>query len=130
MPASLFSITTWFSLGPVPQPNMTREANGGRGAVDFKFSAGWQRRALIEVKLLASSKLGQGAQAQLPQYLASERVSCAYYVCVGFTDNDLRQDRLDFVRGICSAREARSALHVTPRFIDARPKEPASRLPG
>ena len=128
MPASLFSITTWFSLGPVPQPNMTREANAGRGAVDFKFSAGWQRRALIEVKLLASSKLGQGAQ--LPQYLASERVSCAYYVCVGFTDNDLRQDRLDFVRGICSAREARSGLHVTPRFIDARPKEPASRLRG
>jgi hypothetical protein len=74
--------------------------------------------------------LGQGAQAQLPQYLASERVSCAYYVCVGFTDSDLRQDRLDLVRGICSAREARSRLMVTPRFIDARPKEPASRLRG
>jgi hypothetical protein len=80
--------------------------------------------------LLSSSKLGQGAQAQLPQYLASERVSCAYYVCVGFTDSDLRQDRLDLVRGICSAREARSGLMVTPRFIDARPKEPASRLRG
>lgn len=52
----------------------------GAGPVDFKFSAGWRRRALIEVKLLASSKLRQGAEAQLPQYMASERLSCALHL--------------------------------------------------
>jgi hypothetical protein len=45
--------------------------------VGFKFSAGWHRRTFIEVRLLSSSKLFQGADAQLPQYLASEQIGCA-----------------------------------------------------
>ena len=80
----------WKSLCGLADVDMSREPNAGRGPVDFKFSAGWHRRALIEVKLLSSSKLFQGADAQLPEYLASEQVSCAYYICVGFTDRDLR----------------------------------------
>jgi hypothetical protein len=64
-------------------------------AVDFKFSAGWHRRALIELKLLSSPALLRGAEAQLPEYLASEQASCAYYVCLGFTDHDLRPERLE-----------------------------------
>jgi len=71
----------WTSLCQLADIDMTRESDSGRGPVDFKFSAGWHRRALIEVKLLSRSKLRQGADAQLPQYLASEQVSCAYYVC-------------------------------------------------
>ncbi len=55
-----------------PDVDMSRESDAGRGPVDFKFAPGWNRRALIEVKLLSSSKLLQGADAQLPQYLASE----------------------------------------------------------
>ena len=83
---------------------MSRESDLGRGPVDFKFSAGWHRRALIEVKLLSSSKLFQGANAQLPQYLASEQVSYAYYLCVGFTDRDLSPERLALVRDTCASR--------------------------
>lgn len=78
--------TMWTSLCALADVHMTRESDAGRGPVDFKFSAGWHRHALIEVKLLSSSKLFRGADAQLPQYLASEQVSCAYYVCPGFTD--------------------------------------------
>ena len=99
---------------------MTRESDAGRGPVDFKFSAGWHRRALIEVKLLSSSKLFRGADAQLPQYLASEQISCAYYVCLGFTDRDLRPECLTRVRATCTAYEARSGSVVIPRFNDAR----------
>jgi hypothetical protein len=120
--------TMWSILCEFADVDIAREANAGRGPVDFKFSAGWHRRALIEVKLLSSSKLRRGAEAQLPQYMTSEQVSCAYYVCVGFTDDDLRRERLDLVRDICAAYQARSGHTVTPRFIDARPKEPASRL--
>ena len=117
----------WRILGEAADVDMSREANAGRGPVDFKFSAGWHRRALIEVKLLSSSKLRQGAEAQLPQYLASEQVSCAYYMCVGFTDRDLRPERLAAVRDMCSRHQDRSGLLVIPRFIDARPKVSASR---
>lgn len=119
----------WTALCEVADVDMSRESDAGRGPVDFKFSAGWSRRALIEIKLLSSSKLFQGANAQLPQYLTSEQISCAYYVCVGFTDRDLRLDRLAHVRAKCADYESRSGRVVVPCFIDARPRLPASRLP-
>jgi hypothetical protein len=108
--------------------DISREANVGRGPVDFKFSAGWKRHALIEVKLLSSRKLQQGAEAQLPQYLRSEQIRSAYYVCVGFTDADFTQERLTRVRESCAAYTAQSGRIVTTRFIDARPKQSASHL--
>lgn len=117
----------WRILCEAADVDMSREANAGRGPVDFKFSAGWHRRALIEVKLLSSSKLRQGAQAQLPQYLTSEEATCAYYMCVGFTDRDLQPERLAAVRAMCSRHQDRSGLLVIPQFIDARPKISASR---
>ena len=67
--------TMWTSLCALADVDMTRESDAGRGPVDFKFSAGWHRRALIEVKLLSSSKLFRGADAQLPQYLTGLRPS-------------------------------------------------------
>jgi Domain of unknown function (DUF4365) len=118
----------WRALCESADVDISREANAGRGAVDFKFSAGWHRRALIEVKLLSSSRLRQGARDQLPQYLASEQVSCAYYMCVGFRDRDLLPERLELIRGICASYQEQSGMLVVPEFIDARPKAPASRL--
>jgi hypothetical protein len=109
--------------------DITREANAGRGPVDFKFSEGWSRRALVEVKLLSSSKLRQGAAAQLPQYMLSEQITCAYYACVGFTEQDFAPERLQLVEDTCAAYRAQSGYNVQPRFIDARPKESASNLP-
>ena len=121
--------TMWTALCELADVDISRESDAGRGPVDFKFSGGWSRRALIEVKLLSSSKLFQGADAQLPQYLASEQISCAYYVCLGFTDRDLRPGRLAVVRAKCADYESRSGRVVIPRFIDARRKLSASRLP-
>jgi hypothetical protein len=57
----------WVLLCERSDVDVSREANVGRGPVDFKFSAGWRRRALIELKLMSSRKLRQGAEAQLPQ---------------------------------------------------------------
>ncbi len=118
----------WALLCERANVDISREANMGRGPVDFKFSAGWRRRALIEVKLMSNRKLRQGAEAQLPEYLKSERISCAYYVCIGFTDNELSDGRKTLVRETCEAYEAKSGCTVTPRFVDARPKESASNL--
>ncbi len=118
----------WVLLCERSDVDISREANVGRGPVDFKFSAGWRRRALIELKLMSSRKLRQGAEAQLPQYMISERISSAYYVCVGFTDDELSEDRKRLVCETCAAYEAQSGYTVTPRFIDARPKASASTL--
>lgn len=108
--------------------DLSREANIGRGPVDFKFSAGWAKRALLEVKLMSSPKLNRGAEAQLPQYMLSERIACGYYVCVGFTDAEMEPVRLAAVEATCAAYTAASGYQVRARFIDARPKASASRL--
>jgi hypothetical protein len=118
----------WTIMCEAAKVDVTREANMGRGPVDFKFSADWERRALLEVKLLSSSKLRQGAEAQLPQYLISERLTSAYYVCVGFTDRDFAEERIKLIYETCAAYESKSGFTITPRFIDARPKESASNL--
>ena len=119
--------TMWTSLCALADVDMTRESDAGRGPVDFKFSAGWHRRALIEVKLLSSSKLFRGADAQLPQYLASEQIS-SRTTCASGSVTATPTKRLTRVRATCAAYEARSGSVVIPRFIDARPKLPASRL--
>lgn len=109
--------------------DFSRETNVGRGPVDFKFSAGWQHRALIEVKLARSTKLIQGAAAQLPQYLRSEQIQCGYYVCIGFTDDELSEERIARVTETCATLSAQTpGWTMSPRFIDARPKQSASKL--
>ncbi|MFI5696434.1 hypothetical protein ACIA58_31550 [Kribbella sp. NPDC051586] len=100
--------------------DLSREVNIGRGPVDFKFSAGWQRRALTEVKLIKSSGFFTGASKQLPQYLESEQIDFGYYLCVGFTDQDFGDERLDRVRKTCAAIAEKKGVTITPVFVDAR----------
>ncbi|MEU4191735.1 hypothetical protein AB0E69_07555 [Kribbella sp. NPDC026611] len=100
--------------------DLSREVNIGRGPVDFKFSAGWHRRALTEVKLIKSSGFFTGASKQLPQYLESEQIEFGYYLCVGFTDLDFGDERLGRVRDTCSAIAEKKGVTMTPVFVDAR----------
>lgn len=118
----------WAEACHAADVDLTRESNAGRGPVDFKFSAGWQRRALLEVKLMSNRKWLRGAQAQLPQYLRSEKVRCGYYVCVGFSETELSQERQDAVRATCKALSEQAGRAVHARFVDGRPKESASKL--
>lgn len=118
----------WIDSCRAADVDITRESNAGRGPVDFKFSAGWQCRALLEVKLMDSPKLTRGAQAQLPQYMRSEQVQCGHYVCVGFTDADFRPERQQQIRATCQALSDEAGFNVTAHFIDARPKTSASKL--
>ena len=92
----------------------------GRGPVDFKFSAGWTKRALIEVKFIGSTKFFQGAEKQLPQYLKTGKIVGGYYLCVGFTDADFNKDRLDRVPDTCKALAAAKGVKIEPIFVDAR----------
>lgn len=109
--------------------DLGREADIGRGPVDFKFSAGWQKRALTEVKLIRSKKFTAGAEKQLPQYMKSERISCGFYLCVGFTDKDFDEERLDRVRAAVAALATEGGIQIDPIFVDARPgKLSASKL--
>jgi hypothetical protein len=116
----------WVQQCKAADVDISKEPNMGRGPVDFKFSAGWSRRALIEVKFIGSSKFFQGAEKQLPQYLKTEKIAGGYYLCVGFSDADFASDRLNRVRDTCSALEREKGVTIQPVFVDARHDNKAS----
>lgn len=78
--------------------DFTGEPNAGRGPCDFKFSKGWVRRALTEVKPTNISKYWHGLTEQTPQYTRSEQIHCGFFLSVGFRDVDFTKDRQDAVK--------------------------------
>jgi hypothetical protein len=107
--------------------DLTGEANAGRGPVDFKFSKGWERRALAEVKLTNSTQYWHGLESQTPQYMKSEGIKCGYFVSVGYRDQDFTKERMDQVRKAAKDVSNRTGYKVIPLFVDARKKESASK---
>lgn len=73
--------------------DVSREADIGRGPVDFKLSTGAQWRALIEVKLARNSKFWNGLERQLPTYLKAERVKVGFFLVIVYTDEELLKMR-------------------------------------
>jgi hypothetical protein len=108
--------------------DLTGEANAGRGPVDFKFSQGWQRRALVEVKLTNNSSYWHGLERQTPQYMRSEEIECGYFLSVGFRDPDFEKERLERVRRVAAGVAQNVSYSIEPLFVDARRKPPASRV--
>jgi hypothetical protein len=100
--------------------DISREVDMGRGPVDFKFSQGWERRALIEVKLMNSTKFFTGASKQLPQYLRTEQIEFGLYLCVGYTDADFESDRIARVESSLRALSVEKGVDMKPIYVDAR----------
>ncbi len=118
----------WIPICQINDVDISREVDLGRGPVDFKFSSGWELRCHLEVKLMSSTKLKRGAEAQLPQYMKTEKIQSAYYVCIGFRDREFEHERLEEVREACRAMQLESHYKITPVFVDARPRDSASKL--
>lgn len=110
--------------------NLSRESNIGRGPVDFKFSQGWDKSALLEVKLIHSTHFFSGASKQLPQYMASERATIGVYLCVGYTDADFDPKRTKPIEETLVALREQSGWTLQAVYVDARPgtKQSASKL--
>lgn len=110
--------------------DLTRESNLGRGPVDFKFSQGWEKRALLEVKLIPSTHFFTGASKQLPQYMRTERADIGIYLCVGYTDSDFSPERLKRIEDTLRQLREDSGWTLKAIYVDARPanKDSASKL--
>lgn len=110
--------------------DLTRESNLGRGPVDFKFSQGWTKRALLEVKLIPSTHFFTGASKQLPQYMTTERASIGIYLCVGYTDKDFSPERTQPIEDTLRKLRQDSGWTLEVVYVDARTtnKDSASKL--
>jgi hypothetical protein len=107
--------------------DLTPESAAGRGPVDFKFSQGWKRRALVEVKLAKNSQFWHGINTQTPLYMRAEGIRCGYFLAVQYTDNDLTKQRIQRVRRKAKDVSEECGYDIRPVFVDARPKRSASR---
>lgn len=68
--------------------DISRESDLGRGPVDFKFSSGYKKRCLIEVKKANNTKYFRNLKKQLPIYMQAEDVDNGYYVIIRYSKKD------------------------------------------
>jgi len=106
--------------------DVTREANIGKGPVDFKIARGYSLRTLIEVKLAKNTKFWNGLERQFPAYLQAERIERGYFVVIMQNESDLGrvlpiQNRIDALRQA-------TGIRIKYIGIDARRQSSASRL--
>jgi hypothetical protein len=76
---------TWFAT-PL---TVTREANDGRGPVDFKISMGSRDQTLVEFKLGSNTQLKRNLAHQVEVYRAASGAQRSIKVIVFFSDSDL-----------------------------------------
>lgn len=108
--------------------DLSGESNAGRGPVDFKFSAGWQKRALVEVKLASSTQFWHGLEKQLRTYMTAEEVHTGFFVVICYYKNDFGKERRDEIRNRASDVSNEFGVTLEPIFVDARPKPSASNV--
>ncbi|WP_146778794.1 hypothetical protein [Actinomadura craniellae] len=105
-----------------------REVELGRGPVDFKFSNGYNQRALLEIKKLHNGRFWNGIEAQLPSYLKSDECVHGWFVSVQYRSNKAALKRLEELPEIVACTAMRTRKNLRLRHIDATPKRSASNL--
>jgi hypothetical protein len=109
--------------------NIDREVELGRGPVDFKFSNGYSRRALLEVKKLENTKFWNGLNSQLPSYMRSDNCVDGWFVAVGFRESKAGMEKISRLPSrIQELRNLYPKLRLRSRYISAIPKDSASKL--
>jgi hypothetical protein len=94
--------------------DVNREANNGRGPVDFALSDGSKDKSLIEFKLARNTKLEQNLRNQLPVYQAANSGARGIKVILFYTEAEERRVNLILKR---LGLEDKESIIV----IDARP---------
>jgi hypothetical protein len=108
--------------------NIDREVNLGRGPVDFKFSSGYKRRALLEIKKLHHGQFWDGLTEQLPSYQKSDSIKDGWLLAVHYRNNRTSNVRAKQLRARVAAVAAEKDLNLRYEIVDARRPRPASKL--
>jgi hypothetical protein len=74
--------------------DVTPEADTGTGAVDFKFSQGYDSRVLVEIKLSTNPNVVSGYEKQLMTYARAERTMRAMYLVIDVGNMGKKDERL------------------------------------
>jgi hypothetical protein len=104
---------------------ISREPQTGRGPADFKVSAGYHERVIVEVKLSSNGKYLDGLAAQLPTYLKAEKAKHGVLVFIKVGRND---GRMKNILGLHAELTAKKIAVPDLVLIDAIKKPSASKL--
>lgn len=107
--------------------DISKEANMGRGSVDFKFSNGYRERQLLEVKKASTaSRLFEKVRSQLPTYLKSEDIKNGVYLIIRYSDDD--NDRIEKIEGIVKELNKNNQFNIEYFIINAEKQPSASKM--
>jgi hypothetical protein len=105
-----------------------REVELGRGPVDFKFSNGYSKRALLEIKKLHNGKFWNGLTSQLPSYLHSDQCSDGWFLAIQYRGSGTSSVRLQRLPTEVRRVADKTGKNLRLRNVDARRKPSASEL--
>jgi len=105
---------------------ISKEANIGRGPVDFKLSATVDKQALIEVKLAKNTKFWKGLEKQLPKYLQAEQIKTGYFLIILYSENDFK--RLSDLEERTKVISKKIGYEIKSIAVDATNSPPSASL--
>lgn len=108
--------------------DVSPESDAGQGPVDFKFSSGWKRRALVELKFAKSSTFWDNLEQQTPAYLKAEGISCGYIVVIQHDQAHKQQAFIDRVNATVGRISVEVGWKCEAVFVDVTPRLSASKL--
>ena len=106
--------------------DISPEPNAGRGAVDFKFSKGYNSRVIVETKLTTNQRLKHGLETQLKEYERAEKTSQSIFLVIDINGGSTK--RLDEVKEVVKRREIQGILLPKLVVVDGRVKASASKF--
>jgi len=108
--------------------DVTRESDAGRGPVDFKFSAGWEQRTIVEIKFAKSTSYWDNLEQQPKTYAVAEGITTGTFLVIQHYDRHCTPEFEAKTREILEAVSAENGITLKAVFVDVRPKTRASDL--
>ncbi len=101
--------------------DISRENNNGNGPVDFKISAGYKNKIIVEIKKSSNDQLPHCYNVQIPLYMKQEEVEKGIYLLINLGDHDKR------VANFKNEMQKYKNTKIELIEIDGRKKESASK---
>jgi hypothetical protein len=105
--------------------DISPEVNSGRGALDFKFSIGYEIKVIVEVKLTTNPQLPHGYDEQLKEYQKAEKHSYPFYLVI---DNGGDGKKLIELKNKHNDNKSKKILSPELIVVDATIKPTASKI--
>ncbi len=103
--------------------DISREVNGGRGPVDFKFSKGYKKRVVVEAKLTTNNQLLHGFEKQIQEYQKAEKTKEAIYLIIDIGGS---RQRLQNLKSLEATNKQKGLKMPAVFYIDGKRKPSAS----